>query len=381
MSASKQFKVGIFVIVSVSLGLGSVIALGSGTLFKQTAVVETSTTDSVNGLQIGSPVKYRGVPIGEVTAISFADRWYPRPDGESAQFDFKSPVVIRMKVRLEVFGPNRTQLFGRSVEAGVAQGLRARLTTAGLTGGLYVDIDLNDPKEFPATAPPYAPTYAYIPSAPSRLDQLLKDINSIAADLSRSNFTGLSKSVQQAVDHVDGLVLYRVDPMLDNADQFVTEMRASNARIQEILSDKAIAQTMANVESVTQELCTAFNGTGGDLQSAIKDIPRILASAQHASNELNKILDGEEVARILKSLDDASGKLSPTVDEYRAIGEQVSRLVQSETNELRQLIEALRRTAQHLEEVSARAKNDPAQLIFGKPPAPLPPGAPGPKAK
>ena len=52
MSASKEFKVGIFVIVSVALGLGGVIALGSGTMFKETAIIETSTSDSVNGLQI-----------------------------------------------------------------------------------------------------------------------------------------------------------------------------------------------------------------------------------------------------------------------------------------------------------------------------------------
>ncbi|MFM7897406.1 MAG: MlaD family protein, partial [Actinomycetota bacterium] len=65
MSASKEFRVGIFVIVSASLVLGGVIAIGSGSIFKDTEIIETSTTESVNGLQIGSPVKYRGVPIGE----------------------------------------------------------------------------------------------------------------------------------------------------------------------------------------------------------------------------------------------------------------------------------------------------------------------------
>jgi hypothetical protein len=133
MSAStdfraREFKVGVFVILSVALGLGSVIALGSGSMFKQTAIIETSTTDSVNGLQIGSPVKYRGVPIGEVETIAFADRFYNEQGTDDESFDFASPVVIRMKVRLDVFGPEQTDLFTKDLEGGVARGLRARLT-------------------------------------------------------------------------------------------------------------------------------------------------------------------------------------------------------------------------------------------------------------
>ena len=118
---STEFKVGVFVLVSVALGLGSVIALGSGSMFKETATIETSTTDSVNGLQLGSPVKYRGVPIGEVTAIAFADRYYNEEGTDDASFDFASPVVIRMKVRLDVFGPEQTELFTDDLENGVAR--------------------------------------------------------------------------------------------------------------------------------------------------------------------------------------------------------------------------------------------------------------------
>ena len=75
MSASKELRVGIFVIASTTLIFGGVIALGSGSLFKDSEIVETSTRESVNGLQNGSSVKYRGVPSGECKAESFADRW------------------------------------------------------------------------------------------------------------------------------------------------------------------------------------------------------------------------------------------------------------------------------------------------------------------
>lgn len=381
MSASKEFRVGVFVIASTSLVLGGVIAIGSGSLFKDTEVIETSTTESVNGLQIGSPVKYRGVPIGEVTAISFADRWYPEHGGDGEYFDFGSPVVIRMKVRLDVFGPDSTHLFGQNVEAGVAQGLRARLTTAGLTGGLFVDLDLNDTTLFPATKPPYAPAYAYIPSAPSRLDQLLDRINTIANNLSQTDFSSLASSFQRTIEDIDGTVNRRLDPMLANADKFVTEMRASNESLQKILDDRAIADTLANAKAVTAEFRAAFDGSGGDLRTALEELPKMMKSAREAAEKLDAMIAGERVQRILANLDTTTAELGPTVEEYRGIGEQVSLLLQSESYEIRQLIEALRKTAENLEEVTSRAKSDPGQVIFGKPAKPLPPGEPGPKAK
>jgi paraquat-inducible protein B len=381
MSASKEFRVGVFVIASTSLILGGVIAIGSGSLFKETEVIETSTTESVNGLQIGSPVKYRGVPIGEVTAISFADRWYPEHGGHGEYFDFGSPVVIRMKVRLDVFGPDSTHLFGANVESGVAQGLRARLSTAGLTGGLFVDLDLNDATLFPATKPPYEPAYAYIPSAPSRLDQLLDRINTIANNLSQTDFSSLASSFQRTIEDIDGTVKQRVDPMLANANAFITDLKASNEALQKILDARAIADTLENAKAVTAEFRAAFDGTGGDLRTALEELPKMMKSAREAAEKLDAMIAGERVQRILANLDATTAELGPTIEEYRGIGEQVSLLLQSESYEIRQLIEALRKTAENLEEVTSRAKSDPGQVIFGKPAKPLPPGEPGPKAK
>jgi len=381
MSASKEVRVGLFVIVSTSLILGGVIAIGSGSIFKYTEIVETSTTESVNGLQVGSPVKYRGVPIGEVTAISFADRWYPEHGGMGEYFDFASPVVIRMKVRLDVFGPDSTHLFGENVESGVKQGLRARLTTAGLTGGLFIDLDLNDTTLFPATNPPYTPAYAYIPSAPSRLDQLLDRINTIANNLSQTDFSSLASSLQRTIEDIDNSVTHRLDPMLTDADKFIGELRTSNAEIQKILTDPAITATLANAKSVTDEIRVAFDGQGGDLKSAIEELPKLMESARAAADRLDKMISGPEVQRILANLDSATGELSPTVGEYRRIGEEVSMLLRSEAYEIRQLVEALRKTSENLEELTARAKNDLGQMIFGRPAKPLPPGAPGPKVQ
>ena len=386
MSAStdfraKEFKVGIFVIASVSLGLGSVIALGSGTMFKQTAIIETSTTDSVNGLQIGSPVKYRGVPIGEVAAIAFADRFYNEQGTDDESFDFASPVVIRMKVRLDVFGPEQTGLFTKDLEGGVARGLRARLTSSGLTGGLFVDLDLKDPTQFVAVMPRYTPGYPYVPSAPSNLDQLIDRIGVIAANLSEVDFASIGASLHKTIDNVDGVVTRRVDPMLVDAKAFIDELRVSNDRVQKILADPAIEKTLADISAISGDVRGILGAGSGDLRAGIAEVPAMMKSAREAAEKLDAILASPKLAGILANLETTSGELPATVAEYRTIGRQVQEFLASESYELRQLIEALRQTAENLEELSSSAKNDLGQTIFGDSPPRLAPGEPIPGGK
>ena len=56
--------VGLFVLASAFLAMGTVIFVASMKLFRAEATVLVYFDESVNGLSIGSPVKFKGVPIG-----------------------------------------------------------------------------------------------------------------------------------------------------------------------------------------------------------------------------------------------------------------------------------------------------------------------------
>ncbi len=378
MSAIREFKVGAFVLTSVSLILGGVVILGSGAIFKETETIETSTMESINGLQIGSPVKFRGVPVGEVTTISFADRFYPdNPVGET-QFDYGSPVVIRMKVRIDVFGPEQSELFTKDLERGVTQGLRARLTSAGLTGGLFVELSVLDAETFPIAKLPFTPAFPYVPSAPNKLDQLLTSIETITTSLSQVDFSSLGSSLQSTIGSVDDTVKRRVDPMMVSADKFVEELRESNRKLQTILSNPAISSFIDNANSISADLNEALHPNTEGLRAALADIPLMMKSARDAAERLDKLVASDEVARILANVDNAADDLTPTLDQYRLLGAEVTSFLESESYELRQLITALRQTSQNLEQLTERAKQDPSQLLFGQPPPKLAPGATAP---
>ena len=73
MSApSNHWKLGLFVVVGVGLFLALLVALGASSLKKESVEYATYFDESVQGLDVGSPVKFRGVTIGNVSEIDVA---------------------------------------------------------------------------------------------------------------------------------------------------------------------------------------------------------------------------------------------------------------------------------------------------------------------
>src|ERR671915_1615010 len=70
------FKIGLFVISAILIGISGVIALGLGSIFQKKNLAETYIEESVQGLDVGSPVKFRGVLIGKVEQITLTSVEY-----------------------------------------------------------------------------------------------------------------------------------------------------------------------------------------------------------------------------------------------------------------------------------------------------------------
>src|SRR5882672_5365884 len=67
---SRRFRLGIFVLGGLALAIAGIIALSAGRLFQHTYPVYCYFQENVQGLEPGSPVKFRGVEIGRVEEVS-----------------------------------------------------------------------------------------------------------------------------------------------------------------------------------------------------------------------------------------------------------------------------------------------------------------------
>ena len=162
-------RVGLFALAGAALlALAVVIAAGRWFAASERAVMRFES--SVYGLQVGAPVVFRGVRVGQVQAIGLA----PQEQGGveipvTAEFD---RALLRDLVGAPLPG-------GPAVAVLVERGLVARLAMQSLlTGQLYVDLDLEASR---AAAPTQADSEVLpsIPTTPTRLQTLQAQLEGV----------------------------------------------------------------------------------------------------------------------------------------------------------------------------------------------------------
>src|SRR5438477_10217476 len=103
MSAQAHyFKIGLFMLSGITLVVLAVIILGAGALFKKKFMMETYFDESVQGLSVGAPLKYRGVTIGRVEHIGFVRNEYKTELSDDDRYSYGHYIDVRVYVS-EVF--------------------------------------------------------------------------------------------------------------------------------------------------------------------------------------------------------------------------------------------------------------------------------------
>jgi ABC-type transporter Mla subunit MlaD len=298
MSAKPDFfRIGVFVAGGVALLVFAILIFGGGQMFRQKIEMETYVKGSVQGIDVGTPVKFRGVLIGKVTKINFAFTEYHLKETDGL-FNY---VVLFMEINREVF-PNMftddlTPLLTKSIE----QGLRVRIEPQGITGLNYLDIDYFDTNRFPALWPPWKPEVYYIPSAPGELTSFLDSINAILREVEKLNIGGISQTGTELLENLNKAVVgAQVDKISTDLQSLIKDSNTvlQKARIPELSADatkflgqleesnRQLRQILVNIEPATklnasqiQQIIANLASTSANLEqlsSSVRQRPSLL---------------------------------------------------------------------------------------------------------
>ena len=113
-------RVGALVLAGLALGIGFILFLTADRLSGSSQQFETYIRESVQGLEVGAAVRYRGVSIGRISEIGLVSAEYRRPQGDPFGAAFQL-VYVRFAVDNSRIGetPN--------VEEAIKLGLRVRI--------------------------------------------------------------------------------------------------------------------------------------------------------------------------------------------------------------------------------------------------------------
>lgn len=368
------FKLGLFVIAGVALLLVVLFALGAGKLFQRTYQMETYINESVNGLEIGSPVKFRGVRIGSVSEIGFVSGKYGR---SAAGYRY---VYVLCTLDRDFFGTMGGKPAREQAADEVARGLRARTISQGLTGQLYLGLDYVDPVHNPQLPINWEPASIYIPAAPSTLSQAEQAVLSISRTLTGldqaelpeavKSFRRFADSASRFLDATDPKVL---GPKLaDTLDQ----ARRLLARLNAILADPAAGRIVPETARAMTGLRKTVEAAGPDAVKLVHDSRETVASLKASARALERFTSDPETRRQLAAMPGALKQARETIEQLRgaagrlnAVLGRVEQLTASQQANVQGILESARGLIENLRELTGEAKRYPSGVLFGPPPA------------
>lgn len=310
--------IGVFVLGGIVLAITGLILFGAGRFDAQKTRMILYFEDSINGLDIGSPVKFKGVTIGKVAQVLI--RAKGQVEGDNAV-----PVVIELDNKLLERRGVIDQLSNEKViPAEIDKGLRAKLQQLSfITGLLYVELDFypDTPKKLHGID---GSKLVEIPTAPSQIGTLVRAVQSTLEKLSRIEYAAIGERIESILSRVDAGVAQVDFKGINTGVTGVTDAA------QDLLKDKNIRESAANLNAALAEF-KALSGRlsgqveplSGELKKTTEQARLTLARIESAAENLRLVLQPGTGLR--RELDSAVANIGDAARSIRALSDFLER--------------------------------------------------------
>jgi paraquat-inducible protein B len=326
-------RIGLFAIGGLALLVAAIVAVFGSGLFARTEQAVMYFSGSVNGLQVGSPVVFRGVRLGRVVQLGVVH------DASTGVFSVPVRAEIDRRLILDPMGKPADGHSGLSLSNLVARGLRAELATQSLlTGQMFIDLDLpgsnsNGNIQPSNSAPVVAAAAAavvqrtadgavQIPTRPSSLQGVMAQLQSV-------NLVGMANEISAAAAATRQLasspqLLKTVDELAAAARTLQTLGQTLERRVGP-LSDAAQA-TLGDTRRAVGAAGAAVDKMGGAAErvgAAAGRVDGLLAADSPLLLQVQRTAD--ELARSASALRQATAEDGPAAQSLERTLSDVSR--------------------------------------------------------
>ena len=290
-SQRTKFTLGLFVTFGIGIACFAIIGLGMSRFFEKGQYYATYFNESVQGLDVDSPVKYRGVSIGRVEDISVA------PDA----------TLIQVVLKIES---------GQTLDSNIV----AQLKSVGITGSMFVELDQKQNGERDLSPCFSFPSeYPILASKPSNINTLMQSIGDALSQTKGMDLEGISKKIKRTLDNIDqaiadanvkglsktvessfektaqslNLIMEKAGHTLDRAENTIGILEgisvAKQNTIKKTIDD--FKQTMENASILSQQGISLVGGTQDSLFLLSRNLITIAQNLERASENLNRLIE------------------------------------------------------------------------------------------
>ena len=332
---ANRWKLGLFVLAGLGLSLTGFTMLGVHELKRPKHTAFCYFDEALTGLEVGSPVRFRGVRIGVVEDIDVG------PD--------RKHLAVRMSLYDDYLGDLGLSLDQTEPGDPLRTNLRAQVVMSWVTSTAFVQVDFfpdaaSGPQQLPFPALPN--TLRTVASTAKSLEaagrEVLRDLPTLIA--SSRELIELLRSDLQAVNLPD--LKARLDRVLAGVETELAEVRRRGT----------VAAVSTAVEAV-RDTAQSLRPDQGPLADAIGDLRGLVA-------ELRTQLAAAGLPDTMTALRLAGNRTAEFASRWGEVGAELP----AELAHLRSALAAIERLALVLE-------NDPGSLLHGRaaqPKSPLP---------
>ncbi len=309
---ANKTAVGAFVVVAALLAFACIVFFGNISFNNKTVRFVIYVADSVNGLDVGSAVKFKGVKIGSVSRIVSV-----LSPGANAK-EIAVPVVIEVDNSAGHYS-------AEGLKTEINRGLRARLQmTSIVTGLLYVDLDYIPDSPVVFRDKGLFENYPEIPTISSNTSQMVKAVSTLLDDLSRANFSALSAQLLQTVLRIDQSVAQIEFEKING-----NVVRLTDSAVQ-ILEDPELKKTaenlnrlLANIDALSTEIAGQVDPVATELKIGLGELHDTLEEISLAINSVQKVFStqqgslGQELGETLAQINDAARSIRALTDSLQ----------------------------------------------------------------
>lgn len=331
VSPANHWKLGLFVVVCLATVLALAVWFGARRLERQTFTAYSYFDEPVTGLEIGSPVRFRGMTIGTISDIRVA------PDRH--HLEVQSAVDVRKLEQIGLRDPGEVN----TDRALIPQGLRARIERSFVTGVAFVQTDFFETSRYPIPKYPFLVQPNTVHSVPS----------------SQKTFeTGL-------------------EDLLVSVPELITSLRGLTDELHRSLESADLAATMKSIRETLDHTREAIDsvqwGSLGERASTTID------AATHASEQLSALVadlrkDDGVLSRASNDIHELATQLRSSIADadLPALARSVRRVADALGDDGGETLIALRRASDAFRALAELLERDPGALLRGRDTAPDP---------
>ncbi len=284
---TNYFKLGLFIIITVVILLVGIFFLGARDMFRKEWAFETYFDQSVQGLEVGSAVKMRGVTMGSVKKIRFV---YEEYDTDL------SYVYVLFSCDPQSIGARRSdqtpEELRETVKQLTAQGMRLSLDVQGITGTAILDAQFYEPGKFQELKIDWDPKHPYIQSISGKLARMGETLEKTLDKLSQIDFVAMGEKVNQSLTSVSKMLTDEIEPM-------VSELRAEiiPALVNIRKSAETTPEIMARVNIIQEGITDWIREQKGSLAEVVDNLQAISENlrqlTENARRDPSQVIFGE----------------------------------------------------------------------------------------